>query len=84
MSRCFYSGDQLYNSPAWAEETMDWAVRWNRLNRHLNVIELAGSNLWNGHRLEERIITRCITIPIEDVILYVGYMYFSLTLLPHL
>ena len=28
------------------------SFRWNRVNRHFNVIDLAGGNLWNRHRLE--------------------------------
>jgi hypothetical protein len=36
----------------WADETVDCAVRWNRVNRHFNVIDLAGGNLWNRHQLE--------------------------------
>ena len=42
----FYSGDQI---PAWADETVDSAVRWNVVNRYNNVIDLAGGNLWNRH-----------------------------------
>ena len=45
----FYSGDQVYKVPGWADKTMDCAVRWNRVNRHFNVIDLAGDNLWNRH-----------------------------------
>ena len=48
----FYIGDQLYNLPGWADETVDCAVRWNRVNRHFNVIDFTGVNLWNRHRLE--------------------------------
>ena len=43
---------QVINSPGWADETVDCTVRWNRLNRHFNIIYLAGWNLWNRHRLE--------------------------------
>ena len=25
----FYSGDQVYKLPGWADETVDCAVRWN-------------------------------------------------------
>ena len=32
MSRCFYK------LPGWADETVDCTVRWNRVNRHFNVI----------------------------------------------
>ena len=38
--------------PGWTDETVDCAVRWNRVNRHFNVIDLAGGNLWIRHRLE--------------------------------
>ena len=38
--------------PGWVDETVDCAVRWNRVNRHFNVLDLAGGNLWNRHRLE--------------------------------
>ena len=38
----FYSGDQVYKLPGWADEIVDCAVRWNRVNRHLNVLDLAG------------------------------------------
>jgi hypothetical protein len=48
----FYSGDKVYNVPGWADETVDSTVRWNRVNRHFNFIDLATGNLWNGHRLE--------------------------------
>ena len=34
-----------------ADETVDCAVRWNRVNRHFNIIDLAGGNLWNRLRL---------------------------------
>jgi hypothetical protein len=39
-------------SSVWADETVDCAVRWNRVNINFNVIDLAGDNLWNRHRLE--------------------------------
>ena len=48
----FYSRDQVYELPGWADETVDCAVRWNRVKRHFNVIALAGGKLWNRHRLE--------------------------------
>ena len=48
----FYSGDQVYNLSEWADETVGCAVRWNRVNRHFNVIALAGGNLWNKPWLE--------------------------------
>ena len=36
----------------WADETVDCAVRWNRVKRNFNIIDLAGGHLWNRHRLE--------------------------------
>jgi hypothetical protein len=48
----FYSGDQVYKLLGWADETVDCAVSWNRVNRHFNGIDLAGGNLWNRNRLE--------------------------------
>ena len=45
----FYSGDQVYKLPGWDDETVECAVRWNRVNRHFNVIDLACGNLWNRH-----------------------------------
>jgi hypothetical protein len=38
--------------PGWADEAVDFAVRWNRVNRHFNIIYLASGNLWNRHWLE--------------------------------
>ena len=52
VQRFFYCGDTVYNFPAWADETVDCAVRWNRVNWHFNIIDLAGGNLWNRHWLE--------------------------------
>ena len=31
---------------------LDGAVRWDRVNRHFKVIDLAGGNMWNRHQLE--------------------------------
>jgi hypothetical protein len=31
---------------------VDCAVRWNRVNRRINILALAGGNLWNRHQLE--------------------------------
>jgi hypothetical protein len=36
----------------WTFLTLDCAVRWKRVNRHFNTIDLAGGNLWNRHWLE--------------------------------
>ena len=46
------NGDQVYKLPGWADETVDCAVRWNRVNKHFNVIALVSGNLWNRQRLE--------------------------------
>ena len=43
---------QVYKLPGWADETVDRTVRWNRVNRYYDVIDLAGDNLWNRHQLE--------------------------------
>ena len=48
----FYSGGQVYKMPGWADETVYCSFRWNRVNRHFKVIDLAGDNLWNRYRLE--------------------------------
>jgi hypothetical protein len=45
-------GDQVYKLPGWADETVDCAVRLNRVNRHFNIIDLAGGNLLNRHWVE--------------------------------
>ena len=33
--------------PGWADETVDCTVRWNRVNRHFKIVDLAGGKLWN-------------------------------------
>ena len=66
----FYSRDQVYKLPGWADETVDCEVKWNRVKRHFNIIDLAGGNLWNRHRLERAFNqsafrirpTRCINL----------------------
>lgn len=66
----FYSGYHVYKLPGWADETVDCTVRWKRVNRHFNVIGLAGGNLWNRHLLESAFnqsafrirTTRCIIV----------------------
>jgi hypothetical protein len=36
----------------WVDETVDCAMRWNRVNRHFYIIALPGGNWWNRHQLE--------------------------------
>jgi hypothetical protein len=40
----FYSGDPVHKLSGWADETMDCAVWWNKVNGHFNVLDLAGVN----------------------------------------
>ena len=47
----FYRGDQVYKLPGQADETVDCS-QMEQSNRYINVIDLAGGNLWNRHWLE--------------------------------
>ena len=41
--------EKVSKLPGWADETLDCVIRWNRVNRHINIIDLSGGNLWNRH-----------------------------------
>jgi hypothetical protein len=72
----FHSG--VYKLPGWADETVDCAVRWNRVNRHFNVIDLAGGNLWNRHLLEWGFNQSAFRIrPTHCIIMYIPHFCVS-------
>ena len=51
VGNAFCSGNLVYKLSGWADETVDCTVRWNRVNRHFNIIDLAGGKLWNRQQL---------------------------------